>query len=131
MKTMFFFPKKIVPVLCGSSYKNIGVQPLMDSIPLYLPTPEQVHRNYRYFQNNLSARAFKVLHDKQKGALVFFRIFSGCFNKSQKFYNVHKDLNEQSGRLYMAYADEYSDIDVVEKGNIAVVAGLKVLLLLM
>lgn len=119
--------KKIVPVLCGSSYKNIGVQPLMDSILLYLPTPEQVHVNYRHFHENLSARAFKVIHDKQKGALVFFRIFSGCFIKGQKFYNIHKDVNEQSGRLYVAYADEYSDADVVVKGNVAVVAGLKVL----
>lgn len=118
--------KKVVPVLCGSSYKNVGIQPLMDSVILYLPMPDQVHKNYGYFENNLSARAFKVLHDKQKGSLVFFRIFSGTLNKGQKFYNVDKKITEQSGKLYVAYADDFSNMDAIQKGNIAVVTGLKV-----
>lgn len=121
----FAFLKKITPILCGSSYKNMGIQPLMDSVVLYLPMPDQVHRSYTHFDTNLSARAFKVLHDKQKGPLVFLRIFSGVFNKGQKFYNVNKDVTEQSSKLYVAYADDFSETNAVEKGNIAVVTGLK------
>ncbi|KAF5293265.1 hypothetical protein FQR65_LT11005 [Abscondita terminalis] len=115
----------VVPVLCGSSYKNVGVQPLMDSIILYLSSPHERNREYRYFKDSLCARAFKIIHDKQRGPLVFLRIYSGVFNQGQKMYNVTQNCNEQSGRLYIAYADEYQDVDKLHQGNIAVVSGLK------
>ncbi|KAF2895288.1 hypothetical protein ILUMI_10884 [Ignelater luminosus] len=114
-----------VPVLCGSAYKNLGVQPLMDSVILYLPSPNERNNHFKCFKDALCARAFKIIHDKQKGPLVFFRIYSGIFNKNQKMYNISQERNEQAGRLYVAYADEFQDIDHLDNGNIAVVSGLK------
>lgn len=97
----------------------------MDSVILYLPSPKVKSSVFKCFED-LSARAFKVLHDKQKGALVFFRIYSGKFTKGQKIYNINKEMSEQSGRLYVAYADEFKEVEYLENGNIAVVSGLKV-----
>lgn len=115
-----------MPVLCGSSYKNIGVQPLMDAVILYLPSPLEMNQQYCHFENNLCAKAFKVIHDKQKGPLVFFRIYSGTFDKNQKIYNIGHERSEQAGRVYIAYADDFKEVEKITKGNIAVVTGLKV-----
>lgn len=115
-----------MPVLCGSSYKNVGVQSLMDAVILYLPSPLETNKQYTYFEDNLCAKAFKVIHDKQKGPLVFLRIYSGVLNKHQKIYNFGQDRSEQIGRLYVAYADDFEEIERITKGNIAVVTGLKV-----
>lgn len=75
--------KKGVPVLCGSSYKNIGVQLLMDAVTDFLPSPKECkeHNMFSAFQGNLAAKSFKVIHDKQRGPIVFFRIYSGKLSK--------------------------------------------------
>lgn len=119
--------RKGVPVTLGSSYKNIGVQPLMDSVILYLPSPTNIHQlnPYRYFGNNLAARVFKIVHDKQKGPITFFRIYSGSMKKGQKLYNVTREQSEQCTRLYVACADDYKEMTEVSYGNIAAVSGLK------
>ncbi|XP_029168268.1 ribosome-releasing factor 2, mitochondrial [Nylanderia fulva] len=119
--------RKGVPVILGSSYKNIGVQPLMDNIILYLPSPANVKNlnPYRYFENNLAARVFKIVHDKQRGPITFFRIYSGNMKKGQKLYNVTREQNEQCTRLYIACADDYEEVAEVSLGNIAAVGGLK------
>lgn len=98
----------------------------MDAVILYLPSPVQSSQQFSCFQDNLCARAFKVIHDKQKGALVFFRIYSGKFLKGQKIYNVSKERSEQTTRLYVAYADDFKEVSEITNGNIAVVTGLKV-----
>lgn len=100
----------------------------MDSVILYLPSPEERNRQYKCFEENLCARAFKVIHDKQKGPLVFFRVYSGKLVKGQKIYNTHQDSTEQTGRLLVAYADDFQEVEQVTNGNIAVLTGLKVLL---
>ncbi|XP_076760367.1 mitochondrial ribosome recycling factor 2 isoform X2 [Xylocopa sonorina] len=119
--------RKGVPVLLGSSYKNIGVQPLMDSILLYLPSPdESIYSIYhRCFEQNLSARAFKVVHDKQKGPITFFRIYSGSIKKGANLYNMSRDKKEIVTKLYIAYADEYQEVSKMTHGNIAALTGLK------
>nr|XP_012217751.1 PREDICTED: ribosome-releasing factor 2, mitochondrial [Linepithema humile]XP_012217752.1 PREDICTED: ribosome-releasing factor 2, mitochondrial [Linepithema humile]XP_012217753.1 PREDICTED: ribosome-releasing factor 2, mitochondrial [Linepithema humile]XP_012217754.1 PREDICTED: ribosome-releasing factor 2, mitochondrial [Linepithema humile] len=119
--------RKGVPVILGSSYKNIGVQPLMDSVILYLPSPANADNlnPYRCFKNNLAARVFKVVHDKQRGPITFFRIYSGKMKKSQKLYNVTRKQSEQCTRLYIACADDYEEVAEVSYGNIAAVGGLK------
>lgn len=86
---------KTFPVLCGSSYKNIGVQTLMDAIVNYLPSPLERNFYYKCFGNDMCGRAFKVQHDDQKGVLTFVRMFSGKITKGQKIYNIAKDKNEQ------------------------------------
>ncbi|KAJ0173441.1 hypothetical protein K1T71_010590 [Dendrolimus kikuchii] len=103
------------PVLCGSSYKNIGVQMLMDGVMML----------YKSFGNELSARAFKVQHDDQRGVLTFLRLYSGEISRAQKIYNLAQDKSEQGGSLYVALADEYKPVDTVTAGNIAVVSSLK------
>ncbi|TGZ49159.1 ribosome-releasing factor 2, mitochondrial isoform X1 [Temnothorax longispinosus] len=119
--------RKGVPVTLGSSYKNIGVQPLMDSVILYLPSPTNLDQlnPYRYFANNLAARVFKIVHDKQRGPITFFRIYSGNMKKGQKLYNVTREQSEQCTRLYVACADDYKEMAEVSYGNIAAVSGLK------
>ncbi|XP_076659748.1 mitochondrial ribosome recycling factor 2 [Halictus rubicundus] len=118
---------KGVPVLLGSSYKNIGVQPLMDSILLYLPPPDKNKylKYYRSFDKNLSARAFKVVYDKQRGPVTFFRIYTGAMEKNTKVYNIQKEVSEQVTKLYIACADDYEEVSNINNGNIAAVAGLK------
>ncbi|CAB3249526.1 unnamed protein product [Arctia plantaginis] len=116
---------KAFPLLCGSSYKNIGVQTLMDGIVSYLPSPAEGHRLYKSFGTDLAARAFKVQHDDQRGVLTFMRLYSGEISKGQKIYNLGQDKSEQIGALYIALADEYEPVDRVTAGNIAVVSSLK------
>ncbi|CAK1547506.1 unnamed protein product [Leptosia nina] len=113
------------PVLCGSSYKNIGVQTLMDGVISYLPNPMEGSKLQKSFGGDLCARAFKVQHDDQRGVLTFFRLYGGEFTKAQKIYNIARDISEQTGALYVALADEYKPVDVVTAGNIAVVSSLK------
>lgn len=70
-------------VVCGSSYKNIGVQKLMDAVINVLPSPSERDdiKMYKSFGTNLCAQAFKIVHDQNKGAVTFFRIYSGSMNK--------------------------------------------------
>ncbi|XP_026332850.1 ribosome-releasing factor 2, mitochondrial [Hyposmocoma kahamanoa] len=113
------------PVLCGSSYKNIGVQTLMDGVIQYLPSPLQCNNLYKCFGDDLAARAFKVLHDDQRGVLTFLRLYSGEIVKGQKIYNLGQSKSEQTGSMYVALADEYQPVEKVTAGNIAVVSSLK------
>ncbi|KRT78325.1 hypothetical protein AMK59_7290, partial [Oryctes borbonicus] len=115
----------VVPVFCGSAYKNIGIEPLLDAILLYLPNPRERDDIYECFGKDLSARAFKIIHDKQKGAVTFFRIYSGEIVKGQKIFNIPKNSSEQSSKLYLTFADEFREIDKLGEGTIAAVTGLK------
>ncbi|XP_023717638.1 ribosome-releasing factor 2, mitochondrial [Cryptotermes secundus] len=118
--------KQGVPVLCGSSYKNVGVQSLMDAVIHFLPSPSDCSKHLlNCFGSNLVARAFKVIHDDQKGPVTFFRIFSGKFNKGQKIYNITQGKTEQTGKLMVAFADESEEVSEVDHGNIAAITGLK------
>ncbi|XP_004925722.1 ribosome-releasing factor 2, mitochondrial [Bombyx mori] len=116
---------KAFPILCGSSYKNIGVQTLMDGVMSYLPSPLEGHELYKCFGEELAGRAFKVIHDDQRGVLTFVRLYSGEMKKAQKIYNLGQDRSEQTGALYVALADEYRPVESVAAGNIAVVGSLK------
>lgn len=102
----------------------------MDSVILYLPSPNDTNQRFKAFEDNLCARAFKVLHDKQRGPLVFFRLYSGKLNKGQRIYNVGQDCSENIGKLYIPYADEYCEVEDLKNGNIAVVSGLKVIIII-
>lgn len=86
---------KIFPILCGSSYKNIGVQTLIDAVISFLPSPVEGSKLYKCFQSDLAAKVFKVQHDDQRGVLTFLRLYSGEINKGQKIYNLAKEKSEQ------------------------------------
>lgn len=116
-----------VPVFLGSSYKNIGVQPLMDGVVLYLPSPDfnKYANQYQCFNNNLSARVFKIVHDKQRGPISFLRIYTGTIKKGDKLYNARTQKVEQCNLLYTACADDYKEINEINSGNIVAVTGLQ------
>ncbi|NXJ09572.1 RRF2M factor, partial [Odontophorus gujanensis] len=119
--------QKAVPVLCGSALKNKGVQPLLDAITMYLPAPHE--RSYEFLQwykdDDLCALAFKVLHDKCRGPLVFIRIYSGSLKPQSAIYNINKSCTERMSRLLLPFADQQIEIPSLMPGNIALAVGLK------
>ncbi|CAH0395875.1 unnamed protein product [Bemisia tabaci] len=119
--------RKAVPVLCGSAYKNVGVQKLMDAVVQYLPSPLDRHDAdiLNLFGHNLYARVFKIMHDKMKGPITFFRIYSGKLEKNQKIFNLRAESSEQIKNVMIAYADDYEEVNTVTAGNVAAVTGLK------
>ncbi|XP_050420605.1 ribosome-releasing factor 2, mitochondrial [Adelges cooleyi] len=119
--------QKGIPLICGSSYKNIGVQSLMDSIVNYLPSPIERHNLdvFKAFGSSLSARVFKIVHEKQKGPVTFLRIYSGELEKSQKIHNATQSKSENVGRVMIAYADDYNEVEKAHAGAIVAVTGLK------
>lgn len=118
--------RKGVPVLCGSSLKNKGVQPLLDAITAYLPAPNERHHDLvRWYKDDLCALAFKVIHDKQRGPLVFVRIYSGTMKAQSAVYNINRNGTERMSRLLLPFADQHIEIPSISAGNIALTVGLK------
>ncbi|XP_067431474.1 ribosome-releasing factor 2, mitochondrial [Thunnus thynnus] len=118
--------RKGVPVLCGSSLRNKGVQPLLDAITAYLPAPNERHHDLvRWYKDDLCALAFKVLHDKQRGPLVFLRIYSGTLKPQTAVHNINRNNTERMSRLLVPFADQHVEIPSMTAGNIALTVGLK------
>ncbi|XP_041915350.1 ribosome-releasing factor 2, mitochondrial [Alosa sapidissima] len=115
-----------VPVLVGSALKNKGVQPLLDAITLYLPAPDERHHDLvRWYKDDLCALAFKVIHDKQRGPLVFLRIYSGSMKPQSSVHNINRNGTERMSRLLLPFADQHVEIPSLSAGNIALTVGLK------
>ncbi|XP_030597898.1 ribosome-releasing factor 2, mitochondrial [Archocentrus centrarchus] len=118
--------RKGVPVLCGSSLRNKGVQPLLDAITAYLPAPNERHHDLvQWYKDDLCALAFKVLHDKQRGPLVFLRIYSGTLKPQTAVHNINRNTTERMSRLLVPFADQHVEIPSMTAGNIALTVGLK------
>ena len=128
----------MTPVLCGSSFKNKGVQPLLDAIVDLLPSPLDVEpatgvvpgtdeEVVREADPNgpLSALAFKVMSDPYVGRLTYLRLYSGTLKTGSPVINATKDRKERVGRLLMMHANHREDIDEVEAGDIVAAVGLK------
>ncbi|MBI5234648.1 MAG: elongation factor G [Deltaproteobacteria bacterium] len=128
----------ITPVFCGSSFKNKGVQFLLDAIVDYLPSPidippvtgvdpETSAEDKREAKDDapLSALAFKIMTDPFVGQLTFFRVYSGSLNAGSYVYNSTKDQKERIGRLVKMHANKREDIKEVHAGDIAAAVGLK------
>ena len=113
--------------LCGSAYKNIGVQPLLDSAVRLLPSPDDVPKQFlnHYSEDDLVALAFKTTHHPQKGILTFVRIYSGKISEGQTVHNLGKESNEKVGKLMVAFADDFRAVKEIGAGGIAVISGLK------
>lgn len=110
---------KLTPVLCGASFRNIGVQPLLDSIVSYLPAPRQEN-------GPIHALAFKVKHDTVKGTLVYVRVYQGTLKKSVgTIYNTTTGEREKVSRLLRMQADEPIEIPEIGCGDIGVLVGTK------
>ncbi|XP_073999049.1 mitochondrial ribosome recycling factor 2 isoform X2 [Rhodnius prolixus] len=119
--------REACPVICGSSYKNIGIESLLDAIVQYLPTPLQsAERHLSELSGSLLlARCFKIIHDKQRGAVALFRIYSGQLSKSQKVYNICQNRTEQIGRLLRVFANDMEDVQSETCGHFVAATGLK------
>ena len=129
---------RFIPVLCGSSSHNKGVQPLLDAITDYMPSPLDVppvegkHPEtedviYRKVDDKepLAALAFKVQTDNYVGKLVFLRIYSGSLKTGDMLYNVAKGKKERIGRLMKMHANHREDINEAYAGEIVAAVGLK------
>uniref|UniRef100_A0A182YGX6 Ribosome-releasing factor 2, mitochondrial n=1 Tax=Anopheles stephensi TaxID=30069 RepID=A0A182YGX6_ANOST len=116
--------QQIVPVLLGSSYKNVGVQLLMDSVLNFLPAPSERNQIYDCFGSDFVGKVFKVTHDKQRGPISMIRAFRGTVKKGSKFITATGG-SETVQRIYEPLADEYREIDAFGAGNIGLCAGPK------
>ena len=129
---------KMTPVLCGTSYRNKGVQPLLDAIVDYLPSPldippvkctkpgtdEELER--RADDNEpFSALVFKIMADPYVGKLAFFRVYSGTLSSGSYVYNSNKSKRERIGRILRMHANHREEIDEIRAGDIASAVGLK------
>jgi elongation factor G len=130
---------EIVPALCGSAFKNKGVQAMLDAIIEYMPAPSDVQA-IRGIVNNkeqseeerpssdeapFAALAFKVATDPYMGSLTFFRVYSGVLEAGNTVYNPIKDKKERLGRILQMHANSREEIKIVRAGDIAAVVGLK------
>jgi elongation factor G len=128
---------KIVPVLCGSAYKNKGVQPLLDAVIEYMPSPidkggikgidphtEEPDVRTPSDDAPFSALAFKIVSDTY-GVLTFFRVYSGTLKKGDTVLNVNRGKKERVGRIVRMHANKREDVDEVYSGEIAAAVGLQ------
>ncbi|ETV93608.1 translation elongation factor G, variant [Aphanomyces invadans] len=132
-----------VVALCGSALKNKGVQPLLDAIVNYLPSPSDPSsspfeasevlkdKSLRPVQMDATASgplcvlAFKVKHDRQRGPIVFFRVYSGTLHAKAQLYNTTRNVKERLTRLMLVAADDADEVDEIKAGNIGAAVGLK------
>ena len=129
---------RIVPVCCGTSYRNKGVQKLLDAIVDYMPAPTDVEaikgidpetneetERISSDEEPFAALAFKIATDPFVGKLCFFRVYSGVVTAGSSVYNSVKDNTERLGRILQMHANHRQDLDVVYAGDIAAAVGLK------
>jgi elongation factor G len=130
---------KLVPVLCGASFKNKGVQALLDAVIDFLPAPVDIpaikghlpHHDEHVVERPVSddapfaALAFKIATDPFVGKLTFFRVYSGVLGSGSYVYNSTKDRRERIGRLLQMHANKREEIEEVRAGDIAAAIGLK------
>ena len=129
---------EMVPVVCGSSYRNKGVQKLLDAIVDYMPAPTDIpaikgtnpktdEEEVRHSSDDepFSALAFKIMTDPYVGRLCFFRVYSGTLNTGSAVLNATKGKRERVGRLLQMHAHHREDLEPVYSGDIAAVVGLK------
>ena len=127
-----------VPVLCGTAFKNKGVQPLLDAVVDYLPSPMDIpairgvkpgtdieEDRHPSDSEPLSALAFKIMNDPFVGSLTFTRIYSGTMTAGSYVYNSVKDKKERIGRMLLMHANKRDDIKEAHAGDIIALAGLK------
>lgn len=130
---------KMFPIVCGTSFKNKGVQPMLDAVVDYLPSPldiesikgtdpedpEKEMERHAGDDQPFSALAFKIMTDPFVGKLTFFRVYSGTVSKGSYVYNSTKGKKERIGRILQMHANNREEIDIVYAGDIAAAVGLK------
>lgn len=130
--------QSFVPVCCGTAFKNKGVQPLLDAVIDYLPSPldipategvkpgsDEVIVRHPDDKEPLSALAFKIMNDPFVGSLTFVRIYSGTMQAGTYIYNSVKDKKERVGRMLLMHSNKREDLKEANAGDIIALAGLK------
>ncbi|KAG2377402.1 hypothetical protein C9374_009313 [Naegleria lovaniensis] len=114
--------RKAIPIFCGSSLKNKGVQQVLDGVIRYLPGPKIDEKH-----KELNAFAFKVINDAQRGLLVFVRVYGGAIDitKSPAIFNHSKNQKERIGKIYQMHANVPQEVKKISSGNIGVLVGLR------
>jgi elongation factor G len=129
----------VVPVLCGSAFKNKGVQPMLDAVVDYLPSPldlpptqgnrpnhpEDIEERKADDSDSFSALAFKIMTDPFVGKLTYIRVYSGTLQKGDSITNSTKDKKERVGRILQMHANHREDKDAIFAGDIMAIVGLK------
>ncbi len=129
---------KVVPVLCGSAFRNKGVQALLDAIVAYLPSPLDIPASIAFNQVTdeeltiaadpnlpLAAMAFKVASMPHIGKLVYTRIYAGTLNVGDQIYNVTRGTKERVGRILQMHANQRQDLETAQAGDIVAIVGMK------
>ncbi|MCG2679017.1 MAG: elongation factor G [Kiritimatiellae bacterium] len=130
--------RQIIPVLCGAALRNKGIQPLIDAVVDYLPSPldippvqgvhpkteDAISRPTGDFEP-FSGLAFKVVNNSFMGKMIFVRVYSGCLKKGQNVYNPRTNKRERVMRILLMHADEHADIETLYSGEIGAIVGLK------
>jgi elongation factor G len=128
---------EIVPMLCGSAFKNKGVQAMLDAVVDYMPAPTDIPPVTGELENGkegerrasddepFAGLAFKIMTDPYVGQLIFFRVYSGVVNSGDSIYNPIKDKKERIGRLLQMHANQREEIKEVRAGDIAAAVGLR------
>jgi len=129
---------KLFPILCGASFKNKGVQPLLDAVIDYLPSPldippiqginpetKETEERKAADDAPFAALAFKIMNDQHVGQLVFLRVYSGTLEAGSGVFNSTKDKKERVGRLLRMHANKKEEVEAVAAGDIAAAIGLK------
>jgi elongation factor G len=129
----------ITPVLCGTAFKNKGIQMLLDAVIDYLPSPQDVgsidgtlpnepntivHRKAS-MDETFSGLAFKIMSDPHVGKLTYIRVYSGTAKSGSYVYNATRDLNERLGRILLMHANDREQVDTIRAGDIAAIVGFK------
>jgi len=129
---------KIVPVFCGSAYKNKGVRKLLDAVTMYMPSPEDLPaieginpqdktielKREHIMEAPFSALAFKVQTDPHIGKIVYIRVYSGKLKKGSSVFNVTRDKKERVGRILKMHANQRESVEELNPGSIAAIVGL-------
>jgi len=129
---------QLTPVLCGTAFKNKGIQPLLDAVIDYLPSPkdlppisgqnpvngEEITREAKD-KEPFSALAFKVISDPHVGKLTYIRVYSGSCQQGTYLYNINRDKNERLNRILLMHANDRTQIKEVYTGDIVAIVGLK------
>ena len=126
-----------IPMICGTSFKNKGVQPMLDAVVDYMPSPTEVHAIKGEYEDGrecvvdstdngeFAALAFKIMTDPFVGQLTFVRVYRGILESGSYAYNTTKDKKERIGRLLKMHANKREEIKVLHSGEIGAVVGLK------
>ena len=129
----------VVPVFCGSAFHNQGIQPLLDAINAYLPSPLDIGQTEGHSPKDMdksifrkadddepfSALAFKVMTDTYVGKLVYVRVYSGCLKLGEMVYNPNKKSKERVNRILRMHANDRTELSEIRTGDIAAIVGLK------